>query len=106
MPLTVKRVNRNTANKASTVSRTSQAKAGPHPVVRLTATFTVTKPRKRKPAAIIEENGVSRFVSVGDTIIGMTILEIQRGKVILNRGDKKCLVKLGLLSEEITSNGS
>lgn len=104
-PLTAKRVNGNAVKKASTVSRIPKAKVEPRPVVRLTATFTVTKPRKRKSIAVIEENGVSRFVSVGDTIIGMTIVEIQRGKVILNRGGKKCLVKLGLLPAEIASNG-
>lgn len=104
-PLTAKRVNRNAVKKASPVSRTPQVKVEPRPVVRLTATFTVTKPRKRKSTAMIEENGVSRFVSVGDKIMGMTIAEIQRGKVILNRGGKKWLVKLGLLSEEIASSG-
>lgn len=104
-PLTAKRVKVKAVKKASQVSGTPQVKVEPGPVVRLTATFTATNPRKRKSTAMIEENGVSRFVSVGDKIMGMTIAEIQRGKVILNRGGKKCLVKLGLLPEEIASNG-
>jgi len=99
-PLTkAKRITRNTKDEASTVSRTPQAKPEPCPVARLTTTFTVTDSRKNRSTAIVEESGISRFVSVGDTIVGMTIVEIQRGKVILSKGDKKCVVKLEFLSE-------
>ncbi len=108
-PLAAKRVVekavKKAVKKASPVSRTPQMKVEPRPVVRLTATFIATNPRKRKSAAMIEENGIGRLVSVGDKIIGMTIMEIQRGKVILNRGGKKCLVKLGVLPEKMLSDG-
>ena len=106
MPLAVEQTTRNTVDDVPDARRTVQAKAEPCPVIRLTATFTAAGLRKKKPTVIIEENGVSRFASIGDKIAGMTIIEIRRGEVILNRGDRKCVMTLGPLSEETAANGS
>ena len=100
MPLIMGRTTENTVNDAYSARKATGTKVEARPVIRLTATFTATGLRRARPTVIIEENGVSRFVSVGGTIAGMTVVEIQRGKVILNRGDRKCVMTLGLLSEE------
>ncbi len=59
------------------------------PSIRLTAVFIVTSARGAKNTATIEENGVSRSVSIGDTIAGMEVMEIRRGEVILSSETKK-----------------
>ena len=82
-----------------------QTKSELRPTIRLTATFISTGLRRSKTTVIVEESGVSRFISVGDTVAGMTVAEIQRGKVILNRGGKKCVMTLGLLPKEAFENG-
>lgn len=105
IPLTAKYDNKSAIKDASIARKTVQANHDPYPVIRLTATFVATGLGRNKPTVIIEESDISRFVSVGDTIAGMTIVEIQRGKVILNKGDKKCVLTLGLLSEEAIASG-
>ena len=62
--------------------------------VRLTAIFVGDA-----SYAIIEEEGISRCVYVGDTVAGMKVLEIRRGEVILSKGDKRQAIILGVLSE-------
>jgi hypothetical protein len=103
MPLTAN--NQNAMNKLSIISEPAPVKPESCPVLLLTATFTVTDSRRNEPAAIVEENGESLSVSVGDKIAGMTIVKIKRAEVILSKGDKKCVMKLGLPPEEITANG-
>jgi hypothetical protein len=65
-------------------------------VIRLTAIFVANA-----SSAIIEENGLSRSVYVGDMAAGMRVIEIRRGEVILGRGSKRYAVTLGILPEAI-----
>jgi hypothetical protein len=56
----------------------------PSPLVRLTAVFLVSGARSGESTATIEEDGVSRSISVGDTVMGMEVMEIRRGEIILS----------------------
>lgn len=105
VPLTAENITEKTVKDTSIASGTVQTKSELRPVIRLTATFISTGLRRSKTTVIVEESGVSRFISVGDTVAGMTVAEIQRGKVILNRGGKKCVMTLGLLPKEAFENG-
>jgi type II secretory pathway component PulC len=62
----------------------------PKIVIRLTAILG-------ENSAIFNEGGADKSVSVGDTIGGMAVLEIQinEGKVVLGKGDEKRTISLG-----------
>ena len=97
MPLTVTHKPKSVTGVALTVEKTAQPKPEPEPSIRLTTVFAATGSHGGKTTAIIEENGINRSISIGDTVAGMTVAEIKRGEVILSKGDKKCVMKLGVL---------
>jgi len=70
---------------------------GKEPSIRLTAVFIMDGKRESGNKATIEENGVSRSVSVGDTVAGMEIIDIRRGEVVLGSETRKRKIKLGEL---------
>lgn len=63
--------------------------------IQLTAVFVVTSARGGKNTANIEEKGLSRSISVGDTVAGMEVVEIRRGEVVLESGTEKHTMTLG-----------
>jgi hypothetical protein len=65
---------------------------------RLTSVFIVNN-APEKSTAIIEENGVSRSISIGDTVSGMEVLEIHRGEIILYGKGEKYAMNLNSASE-------
>ena len=104
MPLIVGHTTESVTDDAPATEATVKPKSELKPIIRLTAIYTATGFGRDKPTAIIEEGGVGRFIFVGDTVAGMTVAEIRRGEVILSKGDKKCVAKLGILSEETFAN--
>lgn len=96
MPLIVKHSDRNrgATDRSARVNPDGDGSIA-DPVIRLTAIINETK-------AIIEEGGISRSISVGDTIARMKVVEIRRGKIILDKKDRRYTIKLGVLPESIT----
>ena len=100
MPLTVEDVGTSgiyeDSGEAMAIQKKTDANNG-EPLIRLTAVFIAGAAGGRGNIATIEENGVSRSISIGDTVAGMEVMGIQRGKVVLGNKDKKLTMKLGTL---------
>ncbi len=69
------------------------------PVIRLMAILISNGKQGEKPMAIIEENGFSKSVSVGDTVAGMEVVEIRRDQVSLKKNDELRRLSLGVVTE-------
>ena len=79
---------RSVSRPSATQVRTTESEPKKEVIIRLSAVLG-------ENAAILEENGVSRSASTGDTIGGLKILEIKSGEVLLSDGNKKYTVTLG-----------
>ncbi len=82
-------------------------------IIRSDATRTETKAEETTisltavlgDAAIFEERGLSRSVSVGETIAGMEVLEIRNDEVVLSKENKGYRMTLGAQLNVTTSTG-
>lgn len=76
-------------NLANRLSR-PRSETVPKPPVNLRLTLIMDE-----NTAMFEENKTSKYVSVGDTIGGLKVVEIRSSEVILSDGDKTYPVRLG-----------
>ena len=81
---------RTTNRSRTTQTQTTESKPKAEIVIRLTAILGDN-------SAIFNEGGADKSISVGDTVGGMKVLEIQidEGKVVLGKGDEKRTIALG-----------
>ncbi len=96
----IKKAKRNSSSTSEAMkSRTDTGSPDAEPAIRLMAIIMPGGAQSGRATAIIEENGVSRSVSVGDTVAEMEVLEIRRGEVSLNKGDEVYKLTLGVVTE-------